>query len=173
MTRYLVVILLVSLLISNLPSGASAETYVMPKELVQHAEKNDCSQVGDFFDRPGMVNPPYVYGYFGGEEENSAVFWCQKRARDNKPYVMLVFVKGEQDSWSTCPQKIEWWNPPGGLSLYLERSANLSMFKYIREPERSGPSNVRVSHKGIVNSYDGVSVIFYCHKGEWLFKLTH
>ena len=173
MTHYLRMMILGLLLNLILASGTFADTYVMPKELVQHAEKNDCSQVNEFFNRPGMLNPPYVYGYLSGEEENSAVFWCQKRIADDKPHVLLVFMKGPPDSRSTCPQEIEWWNQPGGLSLYLEKSANLGMFKYLRDPQRSGPSNVRLTHKGIMSSYDGVSTMFYCHKGEWFFRLTH
>ncbi len=43
--------------------AAYAEVLIMPKELVQVARNNGCSQVDDFYDRPGFLNPPYVHGY--------------------------------------------------------------------------------------------------------------
>src|SRR2546422_11095056 len=82
----------VAILASITCESAYSETAIMPQELIEFAEKNNCTQLSDFFDRrPGPVNPPYVYGYLPGDEENSAVFWC-KNTEPSKHLFSLVFV---------------------------------------------------------------------------------
>jgi hypothetical protein len=72
--------------------GAYAGVNVMPSELVEFAQKNDCSQVDEFFDsaRVGMVNPPYVYGYLPGRKDDSAAFWCQKKDANERRFFLLI-----------------------------------------------------------------------------------
>jgi len=152
---------------------ASGEHYVMPRELVQYAESHGCLQVSNFFDKSGAIEPPYAYGYFEGEEEDSAVFWCKKKIADEKPYLLMVFVRDTPAAWSTCLQPIEWWNQPGGLSIHHEKSLTLGSFMKVANPHQHGPPKQRVEHSTIMSSYDGVSVVFYCHKGEWFFRMSH
>lgn len=154
-------------------SEAFGENHVMPREFVQYAEAHGCLQLSDFFDRPGSVNPPYVYGYLEGNEEDSGVFWCKKKIADDKPYLLMIFVRHTRASWSNCPQHIEWWNPPGGLSIHQEKSLTLGSFTKVADLHQSGPKKQRLEHNAIMSSYDGVSVVFYCHKGEWFFRMLH
>jgi hypothetical protein len=154
-------------------SEASGEGYVMPREFVQYAEAHGCLQLSDFFDRSGPVNPPYVYGYLKGSEEDSGVFWCKKKIADDKPHLLMIFARHKEISSSTCPQHIEWWNPPGGLSIHQDKSLTLGSFMKVTDPHQSGPKNQRLEHNAIMSSYDGVSVVFYCHRGEWYFGMSH
>jgi len=50
---------------------AESTVKIMPDELLKIAEKCGCEQVDNFYNRPGMIGPPYVYGFLSGEEENS------------------------------------------------------------------------------------------------------
>jgi hypothetical protein len=152
---------------------ASGESYVMPKEFVQYAEAHDCLQLSDFFDKPGAVNPPYAYGYLEGSEEDSGIFWCKKKIADEKPYLLLIFLRHTHVSWSTCPHYVEWWNSPGGLTVQREKTLTLDLFKKVTDLHQTGPKKQRLEHNAIMSSYDGVSVIFYCHKGEWFFRMSH
>lgn len=141
---------------------------IFPDELMHIAEKNDCSQVDDFYKRPGMINPPYVYGYLAGPSENSAAFWCKKAINNKESYLLLFMSKDEKAL--KCPTSIEWSNYPGGLSILHDPSMKLENFVYINKPSRSGPKNVRLRNNAILSEYDGVSEIFYCYRGEWLVR---
>ncbi len=35
----------------------------MPDELLKIAGRCDCEQVDGFYNRPSMIDPPYVYGF--------------------------------------------------------------------------------------------------------------
>ena len=154
-------------------SAVYAEHYVMPKDLVQYAENNDCVQLSEFFNRPGALNPPYVYGYLKGSEADSGALWCKKTKADNKPYLLLIYTNDSSKAQLTCSNQIEWWNPPGGLSIHRETSLGLSSFSKLSDPHQTGPRNQRLVHNVITSSYDGVSVLFYCHQGEWFYKMSH
>ncbi len=154
-------------------STALGEIYVMPREFVQYAATHGCIQIDEFFDKSGAINPPYLYGYLQGDREDSGVLWCKKKVADDKPYLLLIFLRESSGLSLTCPKQIEWWNPPGGLSLHKERVLTLNSFKKISDMHHSGPKNQRLEHNVIVSSYDGVSVVFYCHKGDWYYRMSH
>lgn len=145
-----------------------ADNLVMPGELAAEAQKLGCSQVASFFnDRHDMVRPPYVYGYAPGEESHSAAFWCQERKDNHQTYFLAFMFKGGADKVGNCPRKIEWMNPPGGLSLYSGRDWKLSDFIYMDQPKQHGP-NIYPEHNAVKSSYGGTEAIFYCHRGRWL-----
>lgn len=132
-------------------SAVYAENYVMPKDLVQYAERNDCVQLGEFFDRSGVMNPPYVYGYLKGSAEDSGAFWCKKTKADNKPYLLLIFTRDSNKAQLTCSHQFEWWNPPGGVSVHRETSLGLSSFTKLSDPHQTGPRNQRLGHNVITS----------------------
>ena len=146
---------------------SSADTIVMPRELVDFAHANGWSPIDNFFERPGMVNPPYVYGWLSGDQENSAVFWGKKAEKNDKPYI-LMFKARDPKQLAGCPTIVEWWNPPGGLSIETRHHLALSPFHYVTAPKRTRPKSVVTNAKVIVNYYDGLTDVFYCHKGQWL-----
>ncbi len=162
----------ISLTISGI-GFASEPTLNMPDELIAYAAKNGCHQVADFFKRPGMVNPPYVYGYLPGLAEDSAALWCQTGQVDDRRFLLLIMMKRRDTELAKCPARIEWRNYPGGLSIYKDKRTMLDDFVYLADPKRRGPKNVRLSANGILSEYDGVDELFYCHKGAWLVRQRH
>jgi hypothetical protein len=144
-----------------------ADTLVMPQELVDFAHANGCAPIDNFFERPGMVNPPYVYGWLPGDQENSAVLWCKRAENKEKPYSLLFKVR-DPKQLAGCPAIIEWWNPPRGLSIQTRPRVTLTDFRYVTSPKRAGPTAVVTNAKVIVNYYDGLTDFLYCYKGQWL-----
>src|SRR5436309_14754914 len=139
-----------------------SETKVMPQELVQVASENKCSQISDFYEeRSGPVNPPYVYGYLPGDEEDSAVFWCFDEKALHDPYVLLFVYKRTDHELTKCPNKIQWNSPPGGLSVFRDRKTTLEGFVYLNNPKRKVPQNKTLSNNAIRSYYDGFEQIFY------------
>jgi hypothetical protein len=143
---------------------------VMPEDLVTFAHSNGCEPINDFFNRPGMINPPYVYGWLSGDKEKTAAFWCKKTDDRIRPY-RLVFMPSDPKQLG-CPAMIEWRNPPGGLSIERRTHIALRNFRPVAAPNRGVPSYVVANAKVLVNYYDGLTDIFYCHMGEWLVQST-
>src|SRR2546428_12688344 len=77
-------IVLLTLVICHTPA-VSEPSVTMPEELSAYAMSKGCEEVRDFFKRPGMINPPYVYGYLEGRREGSAVLWCERREGETRP----------------------------------------------------------------------------------------
>jgi hypothetical protein len=144
----------------------------MPDELLKIAKKCDCEQVDNFYNRPGMIDPPYVYGFLPGEQENSAVFWCQKEHATPKYQLVLASRKTFFDDWSyEIITKTE--NYPKGLSIVKNCKITLDKFYYISSPKKSGPKGVLPSTNVILSTYDGVEEYYYNHKGSWLISIRH
>ncbi|MGH7238883.1 MAG: hypothetical protein ACREHG_02335 [Candidatus Saccharimonadales bacterium] len=152
------------------PQNSQAENLVMPKELVTYASANGCSQITDFYDRPGQVYPPFVYGFLKGDSENSAVLWCANKPGSARPYALLIYVTSTDKTFS-CPNKIEWWNRPKGLYLDRNTRLELSEFGYVSNPKKPGANGRQTDGDLIVDYYDGVSTYFYCYQGEWLYSM--
>ena len=144
----------------------------MPSELVSFSEKKNCSQVEEFFARPGMVNPPYVYGYAPGDEEDSAVFWCERRSDGKRQYVLQFMYKKDAPD-ARCADQIVWTNPPGGLSLVKTGKFISDYFTYLNDPKKSLPKGIAFTGTSVLSTYDGVSTWFYCYGGNWLVRRTH
>jgi len=164
------IVLLFAILITA--ASAAADNLIMPQELVLFAKKNGCSQVVDFYNVPGMINPPYVYGYLPGDPENSAVFWCQKNESSDKPY-LLLFMSKIPDVPIGCPYKIEWGGRiPVGLSIDRNISLPLLNFYYIDNTDKPISKKGVTTGSVVVDYYDGISTYFYCFKGRWAFYTT-
>jgi hypothetical protein len=164
--RYWIIFLSYFLAVPVFPSSISADTLVMPRDLVDFAVANHCAQIDDFYERPGTVNPPYVYGWLPGANEDSAVFWCKKVEKNEKPYNLMFKVQDPQ-LLGGCPAVIEWWNPPRGLSIKTRRNMALRNFHLVTAPQSVGPSIVVPNARVIVSEYDGVEADFYCHEKQW------
>ena len=159
------------LMISSL-SAASADTLVMPQDLVTYAHTLGCSQLVDFFERPGMIEPPFVYGIAPGEKEDSAAFWCEKAVKGTKAYLLAIKI-ADEGRLGGCPTKIEWWNHPRGLSVEHRGNLDLRRFHFVNDPKRSAPAATVPKATVIVSYYDGVSDEFYCYDGSWLYATAH
>ena len=66
-----------------------------------------------------------------------------------------------------CPAIIE-WPYPRGLSIETRSSLALRNLRYVNDQRRRGPMITVANAKVIVNEYDGLLDIFYCHSGQWL-----
>jgi len=143
----------------------------LPKELLEIARENGCSEVRDFYDRPGMIKPPYVYGYLSGPEENSAAFWCEKQMNGKRVFFLMFMSKGDRRGQLKCSEKLEWPNFPGGLSIYKNTNNTLKDFRYLKDSGKKPPESEKLYNNGILSEYDGVEVVYYCYKGEWLVRM--
>lgn len=144
-----------------------AETYILPEPLRSVAAQKQCAEVSEFFNRPGLVDPPYVLGYLGRDRESSAAFWCTRPTALEKYVLVIVAAK------NSCPDEISWQNYPGGLSVLRGARIPLSEFFYREDPRKKGPSGKYTSGPIIRSEYDGVGVLFFCHGGKWLAKQFH
>jgi hypothetical protein len=153
---------------------ATTSAQVMPEELVSLAKLKGCEPVNEFFkDRPRMIEPPYVYGYLPGPKKNSAAAWCQEQ-KDGQRHFFLVFMNKDQGhELAKCPEKIEWKGYPFGLSIFHGGpDETLEKYVYLDDPKRTGPRQ-RLRNPGIMSSYDGTSIIFYCYQAQWLYRVRH
>jgi hypothetical protein len=119
-----------------------------------------CTPIDNFFERAGMVNPPYG---LSGDQENSAVFSCKKAEKNENPY-NLMFKARDPKQLAGCQAIIEWRNPPGGLSIETRRHLALGDFRYVTAPKRVGPASVVTNANVIVNYYHGLTGVFYSYK---------
>jgi hypothetical protein len=150
-------------------SVSVADTLVMPRELVDFARSQGCTPIDEFYERPAMINPPYVYGFASGDAENSAALWCRKLEKSDEPYLLLLKVAREE-LLGGCPPRIEYWNYPKGLSVQTMTSLNLSEFRVAVDPKHHGPRIVVPTAKVIVSEYDGLEEVFLCYRGAWLIR---
>src|SRR2546425_13335776 len=98
-------IVLLTLVICHTPA-VSEPSVTMPEELSAYAMSKGCEEVRDFFKRPGMINPPYVYGYLEGRREGSAVLWCERRERGRPRFSLVGMFRGK--AGARCPPGLEW-----------------------------------------------------------------
>ena len=154
-------------------SVENAQAQSFPISLMPLAIEHDCRPVHDFFrDRPGMIDPPYLYGYYPGERELSAAFWCQKVDDPRTHLLVLWHLDAASTTADGCPGCIEWKNPPRGLSLFEEETVPLDEFRYVADGTEVAPG-ARSRYRPLSSYYDGVETLFYCHDGRWTFRTRH
>ena len=153
----------------NLQSQSSGRPLVMPRDLIDFAQKKACDPISNFFDRPGMVDPPFVYGWADGGRENSTAFWCQKQ--NSKSYELMFKVRGSK-LMSGCATSIDWPNPPAGLSVEIRPTLSLNTFRDAADAIAPKPSGEIQNARVIANYYDGLTDVFFCHKGRWIVSST-
>ncbi len=135
----------------------------LPQDLKGLADSLDCGPVPGFYDRPGMIEPAFVYGYVPGPKDSSAAFWCFRSG--DKAYLLVTMHGGRLSS------HFKWRNFPGGLSLADQEHLPLAQFRYVENPSTPGPTGVRTRYKPLRSEYDGVVELFYRHEGKWLVQM--
>lgn len=165
------VLLVFSILLApySLQSQSRERPLIMPRDLIDFAIRNGCASIDNFFDRPGMMDPPFVYGWADGDRENSAALWCQNQ--DSKTYLLMFKVR-DPKLMSGCATTVEWPNPPAGLSVAVRPSLSLGGFRDAADPKLPRPSGDVTNARVIVNYYDGLTDVFYCYRGRWLVSST-
>ena len=111
-----------------------------------------------------MVEPPYLYGLLPGDREDTAAFWCFREGTE-KPYLLVFVEKGRVVS------SLSWVNYPGGLSRHDKAHLPLSDFRYVDNPEESGPKGVATRYSPLRSEYDGVVTLFYREGNRWLYRI--
>lgn len=171
MKRLIISLLIISIL--SVSSGlvfAEDKIKIMPEELLHVAFSYQCNQINNFFNRPGMVDPPFAYGVYEGAPEDSAVFWCEKKMKNVTEYYLIIQSSQKKNEEKPCSTKIVWRNYPGGLSIYKNTNTTLDGFVYLNNPKKSAPQNAKITHNAIRSYYDGLEELFYCYDGEWLVR---
>ena len=178
MIRRVLLTFMVSVLIA-IPS--SAQSPVVPRELIDFAHSIGCAPVSDLAQARETGSAPYVYGWLPGSTNNSVVFWCKKVEKSERQYNLVFAVRSpsglatpDPKKLEGCPAVIEYWNGPNSLSLDTRRSLELRYFRYVDMPKQLGPRIVVARAKVIVNdNHDGVTDTFYCYEGRWLVNIQH
>ncbi|MCK4910532.1 MAG: hypothetical protein KAR83_02770 [Thermodesulfovibrionales bacterium] len=170
---YTVMVCVLVICSSNNDASANNSRETLPGELIPIAKKHKCEQVHDFYkNRPGKVNPPYVYGYLPGNKEDSAVFWC-KLSNDNWNGKLILYSKKEIPEKYNCPEIIDSNDTPRGLTIYRGEYVELKHFIYMKDYKKDVPDILLDKMVGILSSYDGVESLYYCYKGDWLVRERH
>ena len=151
-----------------LPIPVRAQT--LPASMSERAAEHGCQPLStDFYDRPGPVHPPYVYGVFPGRwEDMSGAFWC--RNNEGGDYKLVFINRG--DTEVRCPLVLAWARPPRGLRVGDE-NVPLDSFRYVSDSERLVAPGDTTTYPPLVDTYDGVSTLFYCHEEDWVYKRRH
>jgi hypothetical protein len=161
---------------------ASWPNNVIPQTLVDVAHANGCGPIDDFLDErnPNITNPPYVLGWIPGDPQDSAVFWCKKIEKSDKPYKLLFatpsaggFNLADRKQLGGCPAVIEYWNYPTGLRIETQRSVQLRYFHSVTDTRpTSALTGVLPTARVLVSdSGDGLEAYFLCYQGRWLIRL--
>lgn len=142
---------------------ANAQDGVLPRDLAEVARNVGCESVRRFYDRPGMVDPPYVYGVEDGDKEASVAFWCERVS--DRSY-LLVLRRA-----NAAPKELRWTDYPGGLTMSEPADWNLAAFRRVDDISSSGPPITLRARRAVQSSYDGVIATFVEHDGVWYFRL--
>ena len=70
--------------VAGLVTAGALSGQELPLELAALAESLGCEPVPGFFERPGMIDPPFLYGIRPGPREQSAAFWCATQGRSEQ-----------------------------------------------------------------------------------------
>lgn len=142
----------------------------MPADMSKVMTTHGCRPVKDFYNRPGIYDPPYLWDYKPDGEYESAVFWCDCGTDEEVNYVLFVLETGPNGL--QVKERID--VPvgsilPGGLSAYEIFENELSSFVHVDNEKRiAGPEGTTFSRHGIFSSYDGVGLIFCEYEGDWI-----
>lgn len=157
----------------SLSAQASAATrLVVPPDLFEYSASLGCAQISDFFaDRPGVLEPPYVYvDPTRAPWLTAAAVWCQRPGSDG--YSLLVRLGDGDPTFSTCPSEIAGQSHIGGLSTIEAPDLALNFFVYVDDPGQPGPP-IPVPLPAIRSEYDGVGQVMACFEGRWLVHHFH
>ena len=161
----------------SLPGPLYGQGSVLPQTLREDARRMKCEPIGDFYERPGRIDPVYVFGYWDRDAdefgEQSAIYWCE-RSEEAEPYLLVVwFSDAGGGAAFLCPRSVSGQNYPGGLRILRDERLPLTAFLYRDDPRLSGPADGFTNGPVIESRYDGAGERFYCHAGRWLFQQFH
>ena len=149
-------------------SLAYAKTLLIPLELLEGAQNLGYDQIDNYYaDRPGPVDPAYVYGAMPGDKELSAVFWAIN-PKDEKQYALILMEKKnflEKGKFSIIYKTQDF---PRGLSTNKVGNIDLEYFHYVEDLNLNGKGKKLDTGIVIYDQYDGVGSEFCFKDGKWL-----
>ena len=160
---------LVCISVAKLHAETSPNPLLIPSDLHAVAESQGCSQIIEFYDRPGRIGAPYVYGVADKPEEWSAAFWCRRSAGTLS---VLIFTRMGRTGMEYVGEIVT-INFPGGLTVVesaesLPREDLLSMeSEGLMVPQGTLPRDAALEGRGVRSEYDGVSETFVYLDGVW------
>src|SRR4051812_22775849 len=109
---------------SLIPSlGFAGQFFVMPKQLVVDAKSHQCEPINDFYDRPTITAPPYLFDEKDTGPEPGFIYWCRRPRKDDANHTEnLLVVKSTPrfNAFAGCPNEIVSKNSPNGIHLETE-----------------------------------------------------
>ncbi|MDH5654183.1 MAG: hypothetical protein OEZ39_20190 [Gammaproteobacteria bacterium] len=158
--------------VANKGKGYSSK-YV-PYDILLDMKKNNCSPIEEFFSRPGMVNAPFVYGYYTktlvehlSPSDLSVIYWCKDN--ESVKYKLYQIVLEDIDVNSVCEKQIlveEFL--PGGLTIEYGK-VNIKDFKYTLT-KKIITINKKYTGNILVSNYDGLETRMICLDGKWIYR---
>ena len=173
MTKRLASCALISVIVAS-SYGRAQSSGNLPISLREDATSIGCAEVRGYYDAPGRVDPPYIFGYRWPTDELSAVYWCEPtESGDSSGFVepRLVVWFAEHIHQAVPCEPLDWVNPAAGLSILHGQKLSLSSFFIFDEEKTWGPPGPegKFTEGPVIRSYyDGIQELFYCHEGKWL-----
>jgi hypothetical protein len=147
---------------------------LVPADLYQYADSLNCDQVTDFYEnRVGVREPPFVYlDSPAAWWETASALWCRPRGGPPRRHTLLFRFGSLAGPMGRCPIRIENQEHIGGLSVRRGFDLTLDHFRYVDEPNKTGPK-VPLTGPAIRSEYDGTGTLYYCYEGRWLEFFLH
>ena len=163
------------LIVTNLgESNNKGRILIMPKQLVDLAEKNGYAQIDEFYSVIYYeTDPCFIYTDISNEKDTviqkKAVFLCRKidDIYDWRYYLLFATFDNGLKLQEVIDGVIL-----GGISVIKDTTATLDEFHYRAEDNlESGPEDVDLTNKIIrIDNGDGIAVDYYKYKGKWLVR---
>ncbi len=151
---------------------ALAIDLIMPKELVDVANENNCEQIKNFYEIVAAYGPPFVYGVVHKDKERevdglkSAAYWCRDNKK-NDTFSLRLFVDESLKSVNQCPLLIDRVTTYIGALSVKSGNWELDKFRAVVDKKK-----VAGYFKGdaIISEAEAYQVVYICYKGQWLKK---
>ena len=119
---------------------------VLPATLREDAQRRGCSEIADFYDRPGRIDPAYVFGYLDSKldqfGDNSAIYWCQRPPAAER-YLLVVWL-----SDSTVANAFNATTAANGsaVTLNVNKPPDTGLFTFIFKLTNAASGEVDTEH---------------------------
>ena len=132
-------------------------------EILEYMQEYSCVDVPGFYNRPGQIDPSFVYGYANSKRDN-VIFWCQADG-SKRTYKLILHSRAN----NACAGVIfTTGNYPGGLSM--SSVLNKTMSGYDAVSDRTELEETKFTGDVLNSFYDGVGETFICIEGKWYYK---
>lgn len=148
-------------------ANSAEKVQLMPTELINHAAKNGCYPVDDFYILDGNIDAPFVYGIAKGDKWKSAAYWCQKDKTKDFNYRIMIYLRDNSVDFS-CNKSllVDSISAPIGLSV-IEKKWDLSTFKDNQDKLIKSPKKFIFTKALIMENIYNITLAYICYEGIW------